>query len=85
MLVGINLVLKPLSVIADVLPILGTIVSGGTGLISLLLSAIFSMITIAVAWIFYRPLLGIVLIAAAAGLAVLVRRRLKQRKAASPA
>ena len=85
MLVGINLVLKPLSVIADVLPILGTIVSGGTGLISLLLSAIFSMITIAVAWIFYRPLLGIVLIAAAAGLAVLVRRRLNQRKAASPA
>lgn len=85
MLVGINLVLRPLSVIADVLPILGTIVRGGTGLVSLLLSAIFAMITIAVAWIFYRPLLGIVLIAAAAGLAVLVRRRLKQRKAASAA
>jgi hypothetical protein len=55
MLAGLNMILKPLSVLADVLPILSTIVGAGTGIISFLLAAILSLITIGIAWIAYRP------------------------------
>jgi hypothetical protein len=82
MLVGLNMIFKPLSVIADILPILGTIVGVGTGIISFLLAAILSLITIAVAWIVYRPLLGIILIGVAGGLAFAVMTKLKTPKVA---
>ena len=78
MLVGLNSVFKPLSVIASFLPILGTIVSAGTGLISFLLSGILSLVTIAIAWIAYRPLLAIILIVVATGLTVGIKRKLKK-------
>jgi hypothetical protein len=67
MFIGFKLVFKPLVVIADVLPFLGGIVSVGTGLVSFLIAGPLSLVTIAIAWIFYRPLLGIVLLVVAAG------------------
>lgn len=83
MLGGLNLVFKPLSVVADVLPIAGTIVGAGTGLISFLVAALGSLITIAIAWIVYRPLLGIALIVIAVGVAVALRGKLKSAKVAA--
>jgi len=61
---GIGLVLRPLSVLASVLPILGDIVGAGTGLIAFLLGSVLSLVTAAVAWIAFRPLLGIALLVA---------------------
>jgi hypothetical protein len=81
MFMGLALMLKPLSVLADVLPILGDIVSAGTGIISFLLAAVLSVTIIAIAWIVYRPFLGIILIAAAVGVVVLIRGRLLNAKA----
>lgn len=83
MLIGLNMIFRPLSVIADVLPILGNIVGAGTGIISFLLAAILSLITIAIAWVVYRPLLGIILIVVAVGLTVAIKVKLKPSKAAS--
>ena len=83
MLLGLNMIFKPLSVIADVLPILGDIVGAGTGIISFLLAAILSLITIAIAWIVYRPLLGIILLVVAVGLMVAIKGKLKSAKAAT--
>jgi tetratricopeptide (TPR) repeat protein len=68
MFMGISMVLKPLSVVADVLPILGNIVGTGTSILSLLLAGVFSSITISIAWIFYRPLIGAILLVVAGGL-----------------
>lgn len=79
MFLGINLILKPLSVIADMLPLLGNIIQAGTGIIALLLSAALSLITIAIGWIVYRPLLGILLLIAALGLAFAVGSKLKTK------
>lgn len=62
MFVGITLVLKPLSVIADVVPFIGSIIEFGTGIIAFIVATFFSFITIAIAWIFYKPLIGIILI-----------------------
>ncbi|GBC63098.1 hypothetical protein DENIS_4087 [Desulfonema ishimotonii] len=68
MFIGLSMVLKPISVAFDVIPFLGNIAGIGTGLISGLMAAGFSLMTIALAWIFYRPLFGILLIAAGVGL-----------------
>ncbi len=78
MFLGLNMILKPLAVIADVLPVLGRIVSAGSGMISFLLAAVLSLLTIAVAWVFYRPLVGIVLAVIVVGLILAVRSRLKK-------
>jgi len=77
MFMGIGLVLRPLSVLADVLPILGNIVGAGTGLIAGLVAAVLSLLTISIAWLFYRPLLGVALLVVAAGLTYLIRTKLR--------
>lgn len=75
MLIGFHFLFKPFSVIADVLPIAGTIVGVGTGIVAFLLSAPLSLATIASAWIFYRPLIGIpLLIAAGVGIFFLIKK-----------
>ena len=65
MFLGLGAVLKPLSVLADVLPILGDIVGFGTGLVAGLAALACSLATIAAAWLFYRPLLACALFAIA--------------------
>ena len=84
MVFGIGLVLRPLSVLASVLPILGDIVGAGTGLIAMLVGGVLSVVTIAIAWIFYRPLLGIGLLAVAAGLGYGIVHLVKKARAARP-
>lgn len=83
MFIGIILVFRLVSILADVVPILGDIVGAGTGLIAFLLAAVLSLSTIAVAWIVFRPLLGIILIVVAIGLTVSIKVKLKSAKAAS--
>ena len=58
MAIGIGLVLRPLSTLADVLPILGNIVGFGAGFTAIALAAVLSLVTIALAWLAFRPLLG---------------------------
>ena len=82
MFFGFNLIFRPLSVVADVLPIAGTIVGVGTGIVAFLLAAPLSLITIAVAWIFYRPLIGIpLLVVAGIGIFFLIKKLIAQKKA----
>ena len=82
MFFGLSMVFKPMSVLADVLPILGDIVEIGNGIVAGLVSLICSLFTIAVAWIFYRPILGIILLAAAG---FLIWQLIQKRKAAKAA
>lgn len=65
MYMGLSAVLKPLSVIGDVVPFIGTIIGMGAGLVAGTVALACALVTIAIAWIFYRPILGIVLLAAA--------------------
>ena len=76
---GINLIFKPLSVIADVIPFLGTIIGAGAGFVSFVLGFAWSLVVIAVAWLRFRPLIAICLIAAA--LALIAISYMKGRKA----
>ena len=84
MFFGFKLISAPLAVVADVLPIAGSIVGIGTGIVSFLLSAPLSLITIAVAWVFYRPLIGIpLLILAGLGITFLIMKIMGLKKAHS--
>lgn len=79
MFAGISLVFKPIAVLADVLPPVGTIVEMGTGFVALLVAGAASLTTISLAWLFYRPLIGLPLLALGIGLvAFLVMRLAKQ-------
>jgi hypothetical protein len=78
------MVFKPLSVLGDVVPFIGSIKGFGTGVASFLLSLILSIITIALAWIVYRPVVGIsLLVVAGAGITFMVTRKKKQKPAVS--
>jgi Transmembrane protein 43 len=68
------LVLGPISAMARILPFLGSLVAMGFAIVSFFLSAIVSLLVIAVAWIVYRPVLGIALIVLAIACIVMLKR-----------
>jgi hypothetical protein len=66
MSIGLFLIFNPLAVVADVVPILGSLLRAGVaGFVGLVASAL-SLVTISVAWLTYRPLLGLALLVLAA-------------------
>jgi hypothetical protein len=80
MIIGFAFVFSPLSVLADVVPFLGNLVSMGTGLVAVILGLSLSFFAIAIGWVFYRPYIGIPLLVAAIGLPLLAMlRKSKQR------
>jgi len=83
MLIGFSMIFKPLSTVADVVPFIGSVVGMGTGVVAFALSAPLALITIAVAWIVYRPLLGIALLVAGIGVFVGIFVLAKKRQAAA--
>ena len=80
---GVRLILGPLEVLADVIPLLGDLVGAGLSLVALLVAATLGAVTIAVAWIVYRPLLGVALLIVAGGLGYLIEQRVAKRRAVS--
>ena len=85
MYIGISMVFKPLSVLGDVLPFLGDVLEMGTGLVAFLIALPCWLIVIAIAWIFYRPVLGIILLIAAGALVFYLIKRRKKAAPAAPA
>jgi hypothetical protein len=87
--IGFSLILRPLVVVADVVPLIGNILGAGAGLVSLLLTAIVVPLVVAIAWFWYRPLVSVGVIAAgvvvAFGLKMLAGRRSAARAGAATA
>jgi hypothetical protein len=83
MVAGFKLILRVFSVLADIVPLFGSIIGAGTGLIAFLTALILSLTTIAIAWVFYRPLVGGALLAVAVIITVFMRGRLKKAPAIS--
>jgi hypothetical protein len=88
MAIGIALCFKPLVVLFDILPFLGDFVSMITGIIGLVVAFPLALITISIAWVAYRPLIGIPLllvgVGGLVGVVLLVRSRRKPAAAAPP-
>jgi len=81
MALGFLLILKPLVVVADIVPFLGGILGAGAGIVSLVLTAIVAPVIIAIAWLWYRPVVSIGVLAVGFGIAYLLRRRAAQKAA----
>jgi len=76
---GVYMVARPVAVLGDVVPFVGSFFAFGAGIFGFLIAMVGSSLTVAVAWIFYRPLLGILLLVVtgggAAGLMALKRKQ----------
>ncbi len=81
MFIGVGMILKPLSVLGDVLPFLGDLIGMGTSLVAFLVALPCTLVTIAVAWFFYRPVLSIVLLGVSGALVVYIMKKRKAKKA----
>jgi hypothetical protein len=79
MFMGFGMILRPLGVLGDVIPVLGDIIRAGAGFVGLLCTVAIAPLVIAFGWLWYRPLVGIAIIvvgsAATYGLIRLVRLR----------
>ncbi len=85
MSVGIGMVLRPLAVFGDVIPFIGNAIRFGTGFVAMGIGLVLSLVTIALGWITYRPLVGLAVLAVA-GLALFGFLRLaRNRRRAAPA
>jgi hypothetical protein len=82
LVMGFSIILKPLAVIADVLPFVGRLVSAGTGVVAFLLAGIVWTLTVGFAWIFYRPILGIAIFVVTFLLIFFVFKKMKQSRSA---
>jgi len=67
MAIGLYLVFRPVAVLGDVIPFVGSMLAFGAGAAGLVVSFALSLVTIAVAWFFYRPVLSIVLLVLGVG------------------
>lgn len=66
MWVGMAMVLGPIKTLGDIIPFIGSLLGAGIGLFTGVIALILSTITMAIAWIVFRPLIGIGLLVLAA-------------------
>jgi len=82
---GLKMLVAPLAVLASVIPLVGSIVGAGTGLVCTLLGVAWSLIIISIAWLRFRPVIGAIMVGVAVVLIVLLYLKGRGKKAADPA
>jgi len=70
MFIGFSLIMGPLATIAKVIPMLGSLVGGATGIIAGVLTLVLGSIVISLAWFTSRPMLSLAIIGI--GIAIVV-------------
>jgi Na+-transporting methylmalonyl-CoA/oxaloacetate decarboxylase gamma subunit len=78
--IGFALILSPLSVLASVIPFLGSLVGAGAGLTAFVLTLALGPLMIAIAWFAVRPLMAFGIMAAGLIAALLVARLRSSRR-----
>ena len=77
---GLKSMFGILPTLFKVLPFLSNIVGAGVGLVSSIFGFVWSLIIIAIAWLFYRPLIGIAIIAIAVAGIWFLKKKAKEKK-----
>lgn len=80
--VGFTLILRPIAVLGDVVPIIGSILGAGTALAAMVLTMVVAPLVIAVAWFFYRPMISLAVLAAGAAAVYGLRQLAARRRSA---
>lgn len=73
-IIGVKSLFGPLTALSSYVPILRNIVNGATGIISFFVGLAIALVTIAISWIVFRPVLGICLLAGAIVLIILAKK-----------
>ena len=73
-----------LPMLFKVLPFLGSVVDAGVGLVCWILGLVWSLIVVAIAWLVYRPIMGIALLVVAIAGIVFLKRRGKKNEEEQP-
>jgi len=74
-----QLLTKPLETMANIFPCVGNLSGAGSALISFVAAAAISLVTIAIAWFFYRPFFSVCLFGVVGGLIYYVREQRKMQ------
>jgi hypothetical protein len=85
MAIGLALIFSPIATFADVIPLVGDFLRLGAGLFAAAVAFGLSFITIAIAWVFYRPLIGVPLLVVGVGAIVGLKMMGAKKKAAAAA
>lgn len=85
MWIGFTMVLRPIAVVGDVIPIVGTVLGAGIAVAALAMTAMLAPLVIAIAWFFYRPLVSLGIVVAGAAVAYGLRTLAQKRRAAAGA
>lgn len=85
MMIGFAMILEPFVVVADVLPLMGSLVGAGAAFVAFALASPLSLLTVSAAWMVYRPALGGALLVSGVVLAVVVGGRVAARGRANNA
>jgi hypothetical protein len=62
MFFGLQWIFRPIKALASVIPLAGTLVRAGLSFVAFFLAVAFSLFMIALAWVYYRPLIGFLLL-----------------------
>lgn len=84
MLIGLVLITNLFSVLASIVPFFGDIVGAGTGILAFIVALPLTLVIIALAWLAYRPLIGIPLLLMAVGSIVFGIMKLLKRRRKAP-
>ena len=82
---GLKSMFSILPTLFKVLPFLGNIVGAGVGLVCTIFGFVWSILIIGISWLFYRPLIGILMLALAIAGIWFLKKKAKEKKAAAAA
>lgn len=83
MFIGLCTIFKPISVLGDVIPWVGSLLGMGISIVSGLISIALTLVVIAIAWLFYRPIVAIPLLVIGMGALVALKMLSKNKVKAS--
>jgi hypothetical protein len=79
MFVGLNTLIAPLTILVSIIPLFAKIMRFGTRLLTSAIALVLSLITIGIAWLLYRPLIGLAVLLVAVAVIVFFAK-LKSKK-----
>jgi hypothetical protein len=82
MALSLGMVIGPLAVLADFVPLLGEIIRFGTSFIAIGVALVLSLVIIALGWIAYRPVIGVAVLIMAGGALIGFLRAARNRRRA---
>ena len=76
---GMSMVLSPLTTLIGYIPFLGKIVNGAIGAVSSFVGIAISLIVIGIAWLVFRPIIGIILLVVSVGLVIIAKKYVSKK------